>query len=141
MKFFTQFDPPKHEGFSSKEPSLTKQSFKDDCDANVIVERFTRTGLLPSTNQSPIYGDFANVHSYQEALHLVMDAQDQFFSLDSKIRDRFHNDPSKFLEFCSDPNNRDEMIKLGLIEPKIDSPTTPDGQNTSTSEQKPLFKE
>lgn len=35
--------------------------------------------------------------------------------LPAKVRSRFENDPQKFLEFCSDPKNRDEAVSLGLI--------------------------
>jgi len=40
------------------EPSLTRQSFKDECDVNQIVKRYTETGMvnhIPRTN--PQYGD------------------------------------------------------------------------------------
>jgi len=40
------------------EPSLTRQSFKDECDVNQIVKRYTETGMvnhIPRT--TPQYGD------------------------------------------------------------------------------------
>jgi len=40
------------------EPSLTRQSFKDECDVNLIVKRYTETGMInhiPRT--TPQYGD------------------------------------------------------------------------------------
>jgi len=40
------------------QPSLTRQSFKDECDVNLIVKRYTETGMInhiPRTN--PQYGD------------------------------------------------------------------------------------
>jgi len=40
------------------QPSLTRQSFKDECDVNQIVKRYTETGMInhiPRTN--PQYGD------------------------------------------------------------------------------------
>lgn len=39
------------------ELSLTHQSFKQDSDINVIVDRFARTGELPRNNREPIYVD------------------------------------------------------------------------------------
>lgn len=36
----------------------TRQSFKDECDVNRIVDQFTRTGLIPNTNPlTPQYGE------------------------------------------------------------------------------------
>jgi len=40
------------------QPSLTRQSFKDECDVNQIVKRYTETGMInhiPRT--TPQYGD------------------------------------------------------------------------------------
>lgn len=40
------------------QPSLARPSFKDECDINRIVDRFTQTGLLPSLRSGePQYGD------------------------------------------------------------------------------------
>lgn len=96
-------------------PSLTKQSFKEECDINVILRRFEKTGQLPDLiKQNPTYGDFSDVASYHEALNIVHLASEQFDNLSSRVRERFGNDPAKFLEFANDPKNSEEMVKLGL---------------------------
>ena len=39
-------------------PSLTRQSFKDECDVNQIVKRYTETGMINHIPRStPQYGD------------------------------------------------------------------------------------
>ena len=43
-------------------------------------------------------------------------AQEAFDALPSSWRTKFNNDPANFVDFCQDPNNRDEMVKLGMIE-------------------------
>lgn len=68
--------------------------------------------------QNPQYGDFSNVEEYQTSLNIVIRANDQFNALSSELRDRFQNDPSKFLEFCDNPQNSEELVKLGLAIPK-----------------------
>lgn len=41
--------------------SLTKSEFKNECDINLIVKRFDKTGLITHvSNMSPIFGDFIN---------------------------------------------------------------------------------
>lgn len=98
---------------------LTKQSDAKDCDINAIFKRFERTGQLPDAIfQNPLYGDFSNVPDYQEALHIVRKAEEQFALLDVTIRNRFDNDPAKFLGFVQDPKNIDEMDKMGLLKPE-----------------------
>ena len=40
------------------EPSLTRQSFKDECDVNKIVQRYTETGMINHIPRTiPQYGD------------------------------------------------------------------------------------
>ena len=39
------------------ENSLADQSFKEDCDVNVIISRYKKTGQLPSSVKQGIYAD------------------------------------------------------------------------------------
>jgi phage internal scaffolding protein len=95
---------------------LTKQSDAKDCDINLIMKRFEKTGTLPNMiARDGHYGDFSNVPDYQEALEIVRLANDQFGNLDANIRNRFENDPAKFLAFATDPKNLEEMEKMGLL--------------------------
>lgn len=110
----------------SVEPDLTVQSFKDDCDINVIVRRFGVTGVLPGAKTPPFYGDFSNVMSYQEAMNALLDADEAFMQLPSATRRRFDNDPGQLIAFLSDEANRDEAVKLGLVEPKAQSGGVPE---------------
>jgi len=99
----------------SKDKGRTKQSMKDECDINKITARYERTGALPDMiREDPQYGDFSDVPSFQEALHLVSLAETQFGALDARVRARFENDPAQFLAFATDPANLGEMVKLGL---------------------------
>lgn len=116
-KFFDQFKPG--------QPSMTHQSFKDECDINVIVARCMKTGYLvdplTASTRQPLYGDFVSASDFQEAQNLLADSIDRFESLPSALRARFSNDPALLLSFLEDPSNRQEAIKLGLIS---DSTTT-----------------
>lgn len=96
--------------------SRTKQADARDCDINLIMKRFEKTGQLPDMIvRNPAYGDFSNAPDYQEALHIVRHAEEQFSNLDAPVRNRFSNDPVKFLEFANDPANVDELDKMGLL--------------------------
>lgn len=96
-------------------PSLTQQSFKDECDINIIMERFGRGVTPPENFKTPQYGDFTGITDYQSALNAVMEADDEFMSLPANIREQFRNDPQQLLEFVADENNREKAIELGLI--------------------------
>lgn len=115
-------------GLDCQDPSLAQQQFKDECDINVILERFNVTGQLPVSPLQPQFGDFSGITDYQTALNAVLDAQESFDSLPARIRERFANDPAAFVDFCLDEANRDEMQALGLIEASSgpdSSPTEP----------------
>jgi len=97
------------------EPSMTEQSHKDSCDINVILDRFAKTGVANGNSRMPQFLDTCDLPSYQESLNVIIDADEAFMSLDSKLRKRFDNDPAKLLEFVDNPSNLDECIELGLI--------------------------
>jgi len=67
---------------------------------------------------NPQYGEFADLPDYQSALELVRHANEQFNALTSRQRERFGNDPERFLAFTGDPANAEEMAKLGLMKPE-----------------------
>lgn len=119
-------------------PSLTKQSFKDECDINMIMKRFKKVCGQDFLNKYQGYvngqfGDFSNVCDYRSALDQIAQAKAVFGALPAKVRARFENDAAQFLDFCHDPKNMDEMVSLGLATKRA---ALPDGQPSST-EKKP----
>eukprot|EP00918_Siedleckia_nematoides_P040884 GHVU01088761.1.p4 GENE.GHVU01088761.1~~GHVU01088761.1.p4 ORF type:complete len:148 (+),score=9.72 GHVU01088761.1:1566-2009(+) len=99
---------------------VTKQADLKDTDINGIFKKYERTGQLPDLIvKNPQYGDFSEVPDYQEALNIVRNANEQFENLDVNLRNRFANDPAKFLAFATDVKNLDEMEKLGLLKPEV----------------------
>lgn len=102
-------------------PTMTKQSFKDECDINNILSQYRRTGVLThirANASAGVYTDLPSEVDYQAALHTVMAAADAFDSLPAKVRARFNNDPEQFLAAFRDPDLEDELLKLGLLKPK-----------------------
>lgn len=115
--------------------SKTKQSFKDEANVNSIIEKYNKTGQFPQLLQSnPKYGDFSTPISYQDSLNTILLANEQFNALSSKVRKKFNNDPTEFLQFVSNPQNKEEMYELGLAvkPPKVYSPM-PDAEALKAS--------
>nr|QJB18905.1 MAG: internal scaffolding protein [Microvirus sp.] len=106
-------------GVACEEPSLAQQQFKDECDINNILKQFNITGQLPTSPLEPRYGDFTGIYDYHSALNSVIAAEDGFMALPADLRSRFLNDPANLIDFLSNESNRDEAIKLGLIENKV----------------------
>ena len=88
------------------------------------IRELLKRGSVPENPNEMTYGDFTNVIDYETALQRVITAQESFDSLPAKLRDRFQNDPANLIEFLNDESNRDEAVKLGLINPpeKKDNP-------------------
>jgi len=103
-------------GLDCKDPSLAQQHMKDECDINVLVERFGVTGQLPVTPLEPSYGDFSGVSDYHSALNAIRASEEAFMALPAKIRARFDHDPNALLNFLQNEENRDEAIQIGLID-------------------------
>lgn len=93
-----------------------KPQFYKDCDINVIMKRYKKTGILgnPLLYRDGSYGDFSSGADFAEVMRKVKDVQNIFSELPSDVRSRFKNDPQNMLDFLVDPKNDDEAIKLGL---------------------------
>lgn len=96
--------------------SRTEQSHRQETNINDIVHRYQKTGVLPPSSRLPVYGDFTGIIDYQSALNAVQAAQEAFLTLPPGMRKEFNNDPGQLLAFLSDESNRDDAIKLGLLE-------------------------
>lgn len=125
-EFITAYGPKLRTVHESVDPGLTKQSFKDECDINRIMDRYQVTGVLPENLMvgNPQYVDVTGVE-YQEAMLKVADAQSLFNRLPAAIRARFSNNPSAFLAFAENPDNRPELIKMGLGRPGVEPAPQP----------------
>lgn len=116
-------------GLSTGDDTPTIQSAKEECDINVIVERFGITGMMPQNLAPLTFGDFSNVGDYRTAMDALNSARDRFMELPSAVRARFGNSPQAFLQHCEerdDKGNRvhiDQLRKWGLA---VDPPKEPE---------------
>lgn len=100
------------------EGDMTRPEFRDECDINNIMKRYQQTGLLDFVNKhSPQYGDCTGVE-FREAMEVTTKAREMFADLPSELRYQFQNDPALFVDFCSDPMNRQKMAQMGLLSPE-----------------------
>lgn len=105
-------------GLLCLDPSKALQSQAEESDINNIVRRFGITGVLPTVAVPPTYDDFSGVSDYHTALNLIRASAESFAKVPAEVRARFENDAGKFVDFCSDPANIDDMRKMGLAVPK-----------------------
>jgi len=105
-------------GLKCLDPSLTQQQFKEDSDINTIVDRFMKSGVLPTPANMPQFVDFEGIFDFQTAMNAVRSADENFMRMDAKVRARFNNSPQEFLEFFANADNVEEAIRLGLAIPQ-----------------------
>lgn len=118
--------------------SMTQQHFKDQCDINKILTRYSRDGLVAHLAAKPgAYMDLPADLDYQAALHLVMDAEENFLALPAELRKELDNDPAQFLAWIADESNRDRAIELGLIDRPEPAPGAPGGATPPAGGQEP----
>lgn len=104
-------------GTSSDLPSLTVQSDTPSADINRIVRSFGVSSIVQGVARPPLGNDFYEAFDFQSSMNLIVQARESFELMSPATRLRFANDPGLFVEFCSNPDNLDEMRKMGLAVP------------------------
>lgn len=100
----------------SSSPSRTKSEFKEEADVNNIVAQCIKKAIaLPSGDRQPMFEDFSEIGTYQDAVHSVAKANEEFSHLPSEIRAKFDNNVQSLIDFLDDPENKAEAIELGLL--------------------------
>lgn len=110
-------------GCRNDEPSLTRQEFAEECDINVIMSRYEKTGVISHVSQrEPLYLDLTGIPDFRTAMDMMNDAEKAFLSLPAQVRKDFDNDARNFVDFASDPANLDKMREYGLAPPAPQEP-------------------
>lgn len=108
------------QGFDPDE-DLTRQEFAEECDVNTIMARYQKTGVMPQGDRQPSYDDYSDVTDYQSALNKIIEAEEAFFDLPSRIRERFKNDPAEYVSAIqqaqTDDKVKSELVDLGILRP------------------------
>lgn len=121
VEFYTRYNAPKSPVADSSKPSLTQQEFKESCDINNILAKFSvqaqALGVDPSLlmpQDQGSYGDFSQLDDFQTAQNKIAFLNDQFSHLPSDVRRKFGDDLNTFIGAISDPNRIDELGDLGV---------------------------
>ncbi len=123
-------------------PGRTKQSFSEESNINLIMKKYEKTGMLDHLNQyEGRYGDFIAAPDYHTAMNSIRSAGEMFMQIPATIRAKFDNDPAQFLAFVQNPDNREQMVEMGLAHhdpadfpdnppPGVTEPGGPSGAST-----------
>lgn len=117
----SRFNRPERVKAKVEGESMTKQSFERASNVNNIMKKAVESGMPPTTGiGNPLarremhFGEMTSVDLH-EAMNKVMDTENQFRALPSRVRSRFKN-AYQLLRWLEDPRNEAEAVRLGLIE-------------------------
>lgn len=104
--------------------SMTEQNHRTECDINVLLGRYKRTGQLPANTR---IGQFMDVSAmdFQTAMEIAALGRQAFEELPSTVRNKFGNDPRAFLEFVHDERNAPALVEMGLAVAPLARPEAP----------------
>lgn len=120
------------------EPSKTDQQYKQDCDVNHIIRKFSKTGQISHLAKAQgQYADVAEIPDLLGALGQVTQAQQSFDLLPAELRKKFSNSPVEMYNWLQNPQNDKEAVRLGLKEvrnaPSQASTSVPTREETKRS--------
>lgn len=119
MRFKTIYDTYKvKDGVKFSEPTMTVQSEKDNCDINVIMNRYATCGTPLPVRQDglqPVYADVSDLGDYMENFNKCKQAEDMFNKLPSALRKELDNNPANLLPFIQDDANKERCYEYGLL--------------------------
>ena len=95
--------------------SLTDQHYKDEVDIHNIIKKYSATGVLTHVNTyQGSYGNFAGAPDFHTAKNMIAEADEMFMTVPSQIRADMQNDPSVFVDFMQNPENREKIEAYGF---------------------------
>ncbi len=89
----------------------TKQSFRDECDINLIMARAARGGTISHlAKYEGVYADFSD-YDFFEQTQMLTRGREVFDDLPAEIRREFGQSPQAFFDYVNNPVNKDELLK------------------------------
>lgn len=97
------------------EPSMTEMSHAKSCDIHNIMKKYEKTGVLDHVSQyEGSYMDYGSIPDFHQAHKMIAEANSMFETVPARIRADFDNDPTKFVDFMQNPDNREQIEAYGL---------------------------
>jgi len=107
------------------EENRTEQNHKGAVDINDIVAKQGVDRIAETLKVTALSYDTNPYNNFQEMAEMVAIGNSAFESLPAKTRDEFENSAAKYMDFVQNPENREDLIKRGWIEPAPEPDTSP----------------
>ncbi len=90
----------------------TKQSQKDECDINKLLDRAARQGGLSHLEKYEAkYEDYSN-YDFETHTNKIAEMATCFENLPADIKREFNQSPDEFFEFVTQPENVEDLPRL-----------------------------
>ncbi len=108
--YFAKHGKPEKRKYSQH--GRTKQSQKNQCDINKLLEKAARSGSLSHLDKFEArYGDFSDFDFTEHAIKMA-EGQTIFENLPGEVKREFDQSPDKFFKFVTDPQNAEKLPEL-----------------------------
>lgn len=107
---------PPSSPYVEKSKGRTRQDDLERSNINNIIKRYKSSNELPIQNREAFFADVSSMPDFQSAMNLVDAAREGFMSLPAEVRAIHDNNPAAFIDWTSNPDNRDEMVRMGLLD-------------------------
>lgn len=97
--------------------SRVRQSEHEATKIDNILKKYAATGVLPIQRRQGFFADVSGLCDYKEALDLLHDKGDVFRKLPKEARELLMSDPEEFRKIIMEETNRENLEKIGLLEP------------------------
>lgn len=108
----------------SNDKPITEQNHKGSVDINEIVRKtaggFDR--IAATANITALSYDTNPYNDFEEMMTLVAKGKQAFESLPHEVREEFNNNPAKYMDYVRNPENKDDLVKRGWVEPPPKEP-------------------
>lgn len=139
LKIKGPYDPVDEVDTNTTGISMTQQQFKDECDINNILRRYSEYGTCDHVmRKEGRYVDCSDItaKTFQEHLDFMMDFEEHFDTLPEKVKEYFDDDPTMLMEYLADERHYDKLAELGVLKRK-DSVASEPISDKDTSKESP----
>lgn len=94
---------------------LTEQSHKDQCNINLILKDYARTGFLKHAKENQGRYDDVSSMDFEKAQIIVAETKSLFDGLPAQVRKEFGHDVGSFLDYVQNPDNVKALESRGIL--------------------------
>lgn len=123
IQIFSRYTRPLVSGCKFLKPSKTSQEFKDDCNVNKLLLRYTTQARLLGVPVSEVlpkldseaFRDVSNVEDFQTSMNRIAQLKDVFGACPSDVRRKYGDDLETFVSALQNPNEFEYLADHGVL--------------------------